>query len=498
MSWDFCQTQSGIDRCYTTTVFSQRIRLPAAVAWFIVLCALAAAASQSSIQYMPFSDATPIMDAVADVLPPSLRGADPDRLERTWPEWVKQRDIEIRERLARGDEDSLVNLLLFGTSFTSAARVTSSELNSLAPTNGADAKDETASKIRTILQERTKDFIERLRARDRGERLVVARKVIERAGINLETETGQIQAQKYLYTNALRVLREQSGFQQTLAAAKSLNDPTEEFAERSKLFKERGLSLDTSLPPNYAIEVALAGMRDRGLLARASIRRVGVIGPGLDFTDKQEGYDFYPVQTVQPFAVMDSLLRLGLAKPAELEVDALDLSPRVNAHVAGLRRAALRGTGYTLQLPRDPSRRWKQGLVDYWGRFGDQIAQPVEPVTVPEGLKELQLRAVRVRPAFARQLRPLDVNIVLQREAGNGSKFDLLIATNILVYYDTFEQSLALANIAAMLKPGGYLLTNNLLLELPGSQMKGSDYVSVEYSSREADGDRILWYARRP
>ncbi len=86
---------------------------------------------------------------------------------------------------------------------------------------------------------------------------------------------------------------------------------------------------------------------------------------------------------------------------------------------------------------------------------------------------------------------------MLQRElAPEDAKFDLLIATNILVYYDAFEQSLALANIAAMLRPGGYLLTNNLLLELPSSKMKGGEYVSVEYSARESDGDRIVWYQR--
>ena len=96
-----------------------------------------------------------------------------------------------------------------------------------------------------------------------------------------------------------------------------------------------------------------------------------------------------------------------------------------------------------------------------------------------------------------RKLEAVDLNVVLQRkELAQGAKFDVLIATNILVYYDTFEQCLALANIRAMLRPGGYLLTNNLLLELPAVRMKGGDYVTVEYSKRKGDGDRILWYRR--
>ena len=39
-------------------------------------------------------------------------------------------------------------------------------------------------------------------------------------------------------------------------------------------------------------------------------------------------------------------------------------------------------------------------------------------------------------------------------------RFDLIVATNILVYYDAFDQALALANIAKMLAPGGFFITN--------------------------------------
>ncbi len=177
----------------------------------------------------------------------------------------------------------------------------------------------------------------------------------------------------------------------------------------------------------------------------------------------------------------------------------LDLSPRVNDHIERSRRAAMQGRGYTIQLPRDPSRGWKPELVAYWKRFGDQIGSPATPVTVPVSLQGTILRAVRVRPEFVRGMRALDLNVVLQREEPTAdAKFDLLIATNILVYYDTFEQSLALSNIQSMLRPGGFLLTNNLLLELPSLKMKSVDYVSVEYSSRESDGDQIVWYRREP
>ncbi len=52
----------------------------------------------------------------------------------------------------------------------------------------------------------------------------------------------------------------------------------------------------------------------------------------------------------------------------------------------------------------------------------------------------------------------LDVNIVTDRL--DGEAFDLVIATNVFIYYDVLEQALAMSNVEAMLKPGAFLLAN--------------------------------------
>jgi hypothetical protein len=108
------------------------------------------------------------------------------------------------------------------------------------------------------------------------------------------------------------------------------------------------------------------------------------------------------------------------------------------------------------------------------------------------------MRAVSVRPGVVLRIVPCGLNIVLQRlDLPEAQKFDLIVATNVLIYYDVFEQSLALANIASMLKPGGFLLSNNALLELPGSPVHSVDYLTVVYSDdRPDDGDHIVWYRR--
>ena len=86
---------------------------------------------------------------------------------------------------------------------------------------------------------------------------------------------------------------------------------------------------------------------------------------------------------------------------------------------------------------------------------------------------------------------------MIQRlELPETERFDLMVATNVLVYYDVFEQSLALSNIASMLREGGWLLSNNALAELPGVPMTSAGYSEVSYTSQAEGGDSIIWYRR--
>src|SRR5262249_2496642 len=239
------------------------------------------------------------------------------------------------------------------------------------------------------------------------------------------------QIKNFILSNLARVLNEYAGYSRVLESARLLGDASAEFAERSKLYATRGLSADTSILPNFAIDRTLASLKSKQLLQPGSVRRVGVIGPGLDFTDKQDGYDFYPQQTIQPFAVIDSLIRLGLADPARLRVTTFDLNPRVNDHLNRAAAAATRGEGYVIQLPRDPAARWHPDLVNYWWTFGDKIAAEAPAVRLPPGVADVTIRAVKVKPAVVRLVDTEDTNIVLQRpEPAPEDQFDLLIATN--------------------------------------------------------------------
>lgn len=263
---------------------------------------------------------------------------------------------------------------------------------------------------------------------------------------------------------------------------------------RSSLYRGRGLSLDTSFRPNYAIERSLAEIKSAGLPRQ--VRRAAVIGPGLDYMDKRSGYDFYPVQTLQPFALIDSLRRLGMAEPTGPTVEIIDLSSRVLDHVRHAVAQARQGSAYTVQIPLDRETRWLPETTDYWQAFGSAIGTSVPAHSPPPGV-EVQTRAVRIRPDVVKLLGYADLNVVLQHRTFTGDrKLDLIIATNVMVYYSPFEQALALQNVAAMMHPGAMLLTNNALPEVEGVPIQPAGATSLAYSEDPDDGDRVLWYKR--
>jgi hypothetical protein len=450
---------------------------------FVCICAVA----QVQV-FLSWNDARPYVEAISpDALPAELKTGDP---AANWPAWVRERDKQVRARLDRGEDDTLYNFLMFGTSFTKEPRLTEDYMAQVEKTGGGKGQQQVA----TTFGRRVSDLIQALAQPNGNERLLFLRDFLRGRGYDLSTSEGQKKVRAYFASNALRVVREYDQFATELRSARASGNPTDEIATRAVLFRDRGIALDTSLLPDYALETALAEMKKRGLYKPGSIERIAIIGPGLDFIDKSGGYDFYPQQSTQPFAVMDSLLRLGLAGK-DFNLTTLDISGRVNNHLEHARQRANLGESYRIELVRDPSAGWHKEVVAFWQNFGSNIGTAVKPTPLPAEFKNLQSRAVSVRSEYVKRINAVDLNAVYQHlELPSDEKFDLVIATNILVYYDVFEQQLALANLEHMLRPGGFLLTNNAMLELPNSTFKGVDYTAVPYSDQRADGDQIFWY----
>lgn len=438
---------------------------------------------------MPFADARAVLDALPDRAPVELR-VPPAEQEAAWTRWAARHNLEIRQRLERGDEDSVVNFWLYGTSFTSRPRATARDIARLPSRDAAE----------DLLIGRLDDLVAAV-ASPANERVRFARQVVERKGINPATPAGQEQARIYLVEARARMVAEKERHRQAAESAKQLGSESAQMDALATLYRERGLSSDTSITADFSLERALDAARAQGRLAPGSVRRIAIIGPGLDFTDKAEGYDFYPLQTIQPFAVLDSLARLGLAGSSAVRLTTFDLSPRVNQHITTARERARAGDAYVLQLPletADPGRQWHPDLVSYWQRLGDRIGTDVAPIPPPAGAKGLNVRAVSVRPDVVTSITPHDVNIVVEQlqPAALGEGFDLVIATNVLVYYDAFEQGLALANIAAMLRPGGVFLTNHTVPTRPPFESAPSQITKV-FWDKNGNGDTVFAYQRK-
>jgi hypothetical protein len=150
---------------------------------------------------------------------------------------------------------------------------------------------------------------------------------------------------------------------------------------------------------------------------------------------------------------MDALIALGLSVPAELEIVGADINPRVVSHLRGVRASPpnLRlateirdGDGVTLR----PDYR------EYFGRLGAALGA--------SGIVEIKdgrlAKQVLVSAAAAAAVSGAQLDVVTERFSG--PPFDLVIATNILPYFDDTQLALAIANIAAMTAPGGLFLHN--------------------------------------
>ena len=448
-----------------------------------VLGASLVAPSLAQTRFTSFGEVRNVLSRLADVLPPELKVPNASDAERAWMPWVERQDRAIRSRLQRGDEETIVNWLLFGTTFTKLSRV---------PLDSPEQRPDEAQRAKLIAA-RTVELANALATPGQDERRLFARELFAKQGYGTVTPAERTRLAGHLADLVQGVLTERAEITRELQTAGRAGSTSDQFAARSRVFRDRGLSLDTSFRPSFALEQALVQLRQRGLLKPGTIRAVAVIGPGLDFTDKTSGFDFYPQQTLQPFALIDSLLRVGVIKdPASIRLTTLDISPRVNDHLRRARQRASAGESYRFRLPLDRDVKWKAPTVGYWKIAGDRVGRAAPASRATLAGANVDVRTVTVRPAVTLRIEPLDLNVVLQRSATH--QFDLVVATNVFVYYDVLEQVLALSNVRAMLKPGGLLLSNNALLELPEAGMRSIGYVTTEYSEVRDDGDHIVFY----
>jgi hypothetical protein len=187
------------------------------------------------------------------------------------------------------------------------------------------------------------------------------------------------------------------------------------------------------------------------------IQRVLIVGPGLDLAPRTGLLEAGPPASYQPWAVIDALLALRLSRAADLEVVAADINPRVVEHLRGLRDRPPRLT-LVSEIRQSETVTLAAEYRDYFARLGRSIGELEAGHDGPESVNGHLRKTVLVGPAAARTLRAETLDIVTERL--EGAPFDLVIATNILPYFDDRELLLALTNVVSMIQDGGVFLHN--------------------------------------
>ncbi len=445
-----------------------------AVCTFALAMVAAPGAEKLTPEFMPLDSARPVLQKFgsADAGHPG-----PSVSSQEWLAWLQKSDAQVRQRLDVGEEDSLTNLLRFGVTYTTEYRIDDEYL----------VRYGQSSLVNAFAENRANDLVRALASPSKNQGFVEMRAFVEKKGFALNSVASRNKLKAYLLANLARM---QKDLLQARQEAKS---------NRDQMFQNRGISLDSNLWPDYALDLSLQQMLKQGLLTPGSVRRVAIVGPGLDFVNKQEGVDYYPPQTTQPFAVLDSLLRLGLAKPEIVQIYSLDISPRVNLHINNVLNNATQGRPYVVQLPWYSDGRWtddfRAKFTQYWQNLGSQVGQPVAAIAVPAASPGFSTRAIEIRPAMVSRISPVDINIVFQRlPLAPEERFDIVIGTNIFLYYGGFEQSLARANIASMLKPGGVLLSSDKLADTVPAGLEQVSVTDIPMTTPPVMTDYIYCY----
>lgn len=352
-------------------------------------------------------------------------------------------------RLREGDLDHLVFYLLQSTRFTSlppiepalSARALVERLDP--PARKAFLADPPSAwpHVDSGVRARVAALIRALSSSSRDARLVYFRELVT------ATVPDRAKRDAALQREYLRVMR--FVYEKEFVAQRTGPDAV------AGLYRERGLSTDTAVEAGFVVYLGLGVVKS--LRPDHRIRRVLIVGPGLDLAPRTGLLEAGPPESYQPWAVIDALVGLGLSRAGDLEVVGADINPRVVEH---LRRA--RAAPPTLALVsgirESPTLSFAAEYRDYFTQLGRAIGAAAEGAG-----REMQghlRKTVLVTPAAARALTAETLDVVTERL--DGPPFDLVVATNILPYFDDVGLMLAMTNVAAMLGPDGVFLHNEV------------------------------------
>jgi CheR methyltransferase-like protein len=348
-----------------------------------------------------------------------------------FPDFIRALDRETEERLRAGESDDLIYFLLQAKTFTRRPKIepalSAREFVHGLTTNESEAYlsggtvASLTPRVPANVKDRMQDFLRALGRPQPDERLRWFQKSVPAAQRRLDHLCAE-------YARTMRFV-----YQKEIAKG----------AAGASLYQDRGYSSDTRIESSFAVSMGLSVLKE--LNAGFHVRRALIVGPGLDFAPRTDLIDSYPPQSYQPFALADALLASGLAKSAELRIDCVDINDRV--------------LDFIREFPKRKERRlillrgWDSPEYDeYFRKEGRQIGTE----SAIAGGKSLL-----VSKHIADSITADKLNVITERYDPS-PQYDLIVATNVLVYFNDVELLLALSNIRSMLGERGYLIHNEL------------------------------------
>ncbi len=357
---------------------------------------------------------------------------------------------EHSRRIREGDLDHLIFYLLQSTRFTSLPPIEPA-LSAKALVDSLDAQQREVflrearvvpSQIPSDVRSRTAALVRSLESANSDPRLSYFRELVQSA-FPLKRDRREALLREYL--RAMRFVYEKE------FVAQRSQRVGEEVA---KLYRTRGLSTDTAVEAGCLVYVGLGVLKS--LAPDRRVRRVLIVGPGLDLAPRTSLQEAGPPQSYQPWAVIDALVGLGLSSVADLNVVGADINPRVVNH---LRRSQSNPPTLTLVsgIRNSDTVRLSTEYRDYFAQLGRSLGA-IDARPAPAEAEGHLYKTVKVQAPVARVLSAETLDVVTERLEAR--PFDLIVATNILPYFNDVELVLAMTNISAMLAPGGIFLHN--------------------------------------
>ena len=439
------QRRKGAKTQGESTCASAPLRLCVELIVVLALCCMASLGA--SRRPLRFSD-----------IPPSFRPWLKERglTESSFDTYVTNINRQTAEREERGEYEHLINYALQSSRFTRLPRIEPA----LSAREFVQGFNETqrqlwlgetkiyrppCSVLPDTAQQRLREFIKSLRQSTDDERLRYFQQLSES---RRKSDSQLFAGFCHAYADTMRFLY--------LKEFRAGNEAGPTSAQVAALYQTRGHSTDTQIEANFAVHQALAMIRTDQ--PKASLNRVLIVGPGLDFAPRTDLLDLFGPQSYQPFAVADSLLSLGLADESRLHIHCVDINERVIAHLQHVSQSKAHQLSLLSGIADTPTLHLTDEYRLFFRNFGGALGKSTVLSVPPEFSGHLS-KTVTVRPELLSHFSADRFNLITE-SYDSAETYDLIIVTNVFPYFSDVELLLALANVAKMLAEGGYFVHN--------------------------------------